>query len=59
MAAIDDLINQISEQDLRHRISREVSLLKQQKNFGLVFEEHLPEATPLIDVPIKKKSIVA
>ena len=59
MATIDDLIEQISEQDLKRRISREVSLLKQQKNFGLVFEEHLPEATPLIDVPIKKKSIVA
>lgn len=61
MATIEELIEQISESehDLKQRISREVSLLKQQKKFGMVFEEHLPEATPLIDVPIKKKSIVA
>ena len=33
--------------------------MQQQKKFGLVFEEHLPEATPLYDVPIKRKSLVA
>ena len=29
------------------------------KKFGLVFEEHLPECTPLYDVPVKKGSKVA
>ena len=30
-----------------------------QKKFGLVFEEHLPEATPLYDIPVKRGSVVA
>lgn len=59
MAAIDNLIEQISDPVLKQRISSEVVRMKQQKKFGLVFEEHLPEATPLYDVPIKKNSLVA
>lgn len=59
MAAIDNLIEQISDPVLKLRISSEVARMKQQKKFGLVFEEHLPEATPLYDVPIKKNSLVA
>lgn len=37
----------------------EVSKLSKQKKFGLVFEEHLPECTPLYDVNIRKGSKVA
>ena len=59
MAAINDLIDRISDPELRRRISDEVARMQQQKKFGLVFEEHLPEATPLYDVPIKRKSLVA
>ena len=59
MAVIDDLIERISDPELRRRISDEVARMQRQKKFGLVFEEHLPEATPLYDVPIKKKSIVS
>ena len=59
MAAIDNLIEQISDPLLKQRISDEVTRMKQQKKFGLVFEEHLPEATPLYDIPIKKNSLVA
>ena len=33
--------------------------LTKQKKFGLVFEEHLPERTPLYELPIKKGSLVA
>ncbi len=54
MAAINDLINQIADVDLRERIQREVDKLNKQKKFGLVFEEHLPECTPLYDMPIKR-----
>ena len=32
--------------------------MNKQKKFGLVFEEHLPEAVKLYDVPVKKGSIV-
>ena len=59
MAAINDLIDRISDPELRRRIGDEVARMLQQKKFGLVFEEHLPEATPLYDVPIKRKSLVA
>ena len=59
MAVINDLIERISDPELRRRISEEVARLQKQKKFGLVFEEHLPEATPLYDIPIKKKSLVS
>ncbi|WP_270913741.1 site-specific DNA-methyltransferase [Allofournierella sp. CML151] len=54
MAAINDLISQIQDAELRDRIQREVNKLSKQKKLGLVFEEHLPECTPLYDMPIKK-----
>ena len=59
MAVINDLIDRISDPELRRRINDEVVRLQKQKKFGLVFEEHLPEATPLYEVPIKVKSLVA
>lgn len=54
MAAINDLISQIADVELRERIQREVDKMNKQKKFGLVFEEHLPECTPLYDMPIKR-----
>lgn len=54
MAAINDLISQIQDETLRNRIQEEVSKMAKQKKFGLVFEEHMPESTPLYDMPIKK-----
>ena len=59
MAAINDLINQIQDPALRERIQKEVNKLAKQKKFGLVFEEHMPECTPLYDMPIKAGSTVA
>lgn len=54
MAAINDLISQIQDETLRNRIQKEVSKMAKQKKFGLVFEEHMPESTPLYDMPIKR-----
>lgn len=54
MAAINDLISQIQDETLRNRIQEEVSKMAKQKKFGLVFEEHMPESTPLYDMPIKE-----
>lgn len=59
MAAINDLIAQIENPELRARIQAEVDRLAKQKKFGLVFEEHLPECTPLYDIPVKKGALVA
>ena len=58
MAAINDLISQIENQELRDRIQAELNKMNKQKKFGLVFEEHLPEAVKLYDVPVKKGSVV-
>lgn len=54
MAAINDLIRQVTDSDLRDRIQKEVNKLAKQKKFGLVFEEHLPECTPLYDIPVRR-----
>ena len=59
MALLQDLIQQIDDPTLRDRILQETDKLMKQKKFGLVFEEHLPECTPLYDVPIRVGSKVA
>ncbi len=59
MALLQDLIQQIDDPTLRDRILQETNKLMKQKKFGLVFEEHLPECTPLYDVPIHIGSKVA
>lgn len=59
MALLQDLILQIDDPALKERILQETNKLLKQKKFGLVFEEHLPECTPLYDVPIRVGSKVA
>lgn len=59
MALLQDLIKQVDDPDLRDRILQEVDKMSKQKKFGLVFEEHLPECTPLYDVKIKRGSKVS
>lgn len=59
MALLQDLIQQIGDPALKERILQETNKLLKQKKFGLVFEEHLPECTPLYDVPIRVSSKVA
>ena len=59
VALLQDLIQQIDDPTLRDRILQETNKLMKQKKFGLVFEEHLPECTPLYDAPIRVGSKVA
>ena len=59
MAALDELIEQISDEELRKRIRKEVNELSKKKKFGLVFENHGPECTALWDVPVKINSLAA
>ena len=59
MSALDDLIKEIPDADLRKRINAEFSKLKATKKFGLVFEEQKPEVTPLYDLPIRAGCLVA
>lgn len=59
MAMLNDLVGQIDNTALRERIEEEIKRVVKQKKFGLVFEEHLPECTPLWEVPVKRGSLVA
>ena len=59
MAAIHDLLAQVQDEASRARIEQEINRLSKTKKFGLVFEEHLPECTPLYDIPVKRGATVA
>ena len=59
MAAIDKLLEQVSDPALRGRLREEFDRALQNKKFGLVFEEHMPECTPLYGVEIKRGGTVA
>jgi adenine-specific DNA-methyltransferase len=54
MAALHELIQKIENPELRAQIQEAADRLTKQKKFGLVFEEHLPECTPLYDIPVRK-----
>jgi adenine-specific DNA-methyltransferase len=56
--ALDALLAHISDQELRTAISHEVARLKDSKDFGLVFERHMPESVRLLDYPISRGSQV-
>ena len=53
MAKLEDLIETISNPQLRDEVAREVAKLKAEKKFGLVFEEHIPERVQLPGLPVK------
>jgi adenine-specific DNA-methyltransferase len=59
LAAIHDLISQVEDEVLRCRLAEEVSRLTKEKTFGLVFETHLPELTPLYAAKVVRGATVA
>lgn len=59
MSVIQTLIDRVKDPELRRRLLDEVERMNRRRKFGLVFEEHLPEATPLYDVSIKRGMLVA
>lgn len=59
MSAIDDLIAQIDDKALKERLKLEFNKLTKNKKFGLVFEEHLPELTPLYKAEVRPGNLVA
>jgi len=54
MSRLSDLIAKIENEELRAQIEEAANQALKQKKFGLVFEDHLPECTPLYDVPVRK-----
>lgn len=59
MAELHELIEKIENPELRAQIQAAADRLTKQKKFGLVFEEHLPECTPLYDIPVRKGAKVS
>jgi len=58
MAKIEDLISRVDDPALRDEISREIRRLKHKRDFGLVFEEHIPEVVPLASLPVARGEMV-
>lgn len=54
MAELHELIEKIENPELRAQIAEAAKRALKHKQFGLVFEEHLPECTPLSDIPVRK-----
>jgi adenine-specific DNA-methyltransferase len=47
MAAIDELLKRIDDADLRKELTAAVAEVRRTKDYGLVFESHLPETVRL------------
>lgn len=59
MAELHELIEKIENPELRAQIAEAAKRALKHKQFGLVFEDHLPECTPLYDIPVRKGSKVS
>jgi len=59
VASIDDLIAQISEPRVREQLKREWAEVRKTRQFGLVFDRHLPELVPLPKVTPRRGDLVA
>lgn len=59
MAAIHDLLKQITDPKLRERIAREWEDATRHKKFGLVYEQHLPEVVPIYSARPRRGDLVA
>ncbi|MCY4139480.1 MAG: DNA methyltransferase [Rhodobacteraceae bacterium] len=59
MAAIDELIAQVEDTALRERLRDEADRITRKKQFGLVFETHLPELIPIYSATIRRYEKVA
>jgi adenine-specific DNA-methyltransferase len=59
MAHIEDEISRIQDTELRKTLLKEVRKLKEKRQFGLVFEEHLPEVVPINSASVRPRARVA
>ena len=59
MAKFHDLLARVADEGLRAALQTEYDQMTKHKKFGLVFEEHLPECTPLWGMKIRRGMTVA
>lgn len=55
---LDGLLAKIDDQSLKAAIADEVERLRDTKQFGLVFERHLPETAKLTNHPVRRDALV-
>jgi adenine-specific DNA-methyltransferase len=58
MAKLDDLIAHVADSKLRGQLQQATDELRRRKNFGLVYEEHIPETALLPATGIRKGAVV-
>lgn len=58
MARLEDLVSQVGDQELRRNLETALAEMKKRQRFGLVFEEHIPETSALLGLPIQAGSLV-
>jgi len=58
VATIDDLIARIDDESLRKQLSEQARLLVERKEFGLVFQDHLPEFIEIPDAHPRRGELV-
>ncbi len=51
---LDGLLARVRDVDLREALAAEVALLRETKDFGLVFERHFPENVRLLSHPVRR-----
>ena len=59
MSKFHDLLARVADESVRSALKAEYEHATKHKKFGLVFEEHLPECTPLWGMKIKRGMTVA
>ena len=50
---VQELLNEISDQRLKSRLTTAIAELRKTKKFGLVFEEHIPELLPVYSAKVR------
>ncbi len=58
MAKIDELLDDVPDPRLRSELRQAVNELRASRNFGLVFEDHIPEEVALPGLLVRRGSIV-
>ena len=53
MAQIDDLVKLVGDERLRRELEQAVKKLRKDREFGLVFEEHIPEVLAMPEMPLE------
>jgi adenine-specific DNA-methyltransferase len=58
MARIDDLLNHVTDTNIRSQLRAAVEEIRKRRQFGLVFEHHIPETVLLSGLKPRKGALV-